>query len=190
MDREPAMDGRRDGPALAGTTEVLPLADLVQLLVVNGRTGRLVLEGPGPGLLAFHEGRLVVARAGTARGRKAFLRAFAWEPVRFRWDPAEGPGEADPDLPGDVRGLVMEALVHRDELRRVAPDLPPPGTRLALAGDGPDRGPDPALAAVVARLAGGPATVAELLDLPGHADADLARAIVSLVREARATPAP
>ena len=170
MDREPAMEEWRDGPALAGTTEVLPLADLVQLLVVNGRTGRLVLEGPGPGLLAFDGGRLVVARAGAARGRKAFLRAFSWEPVRFRWDPAEGSGEADPDLPGDVRGLVMEALVHRDELRRVAPDLPPPGTRLALAG--------------------GPATVAELLDVPDHADADLARAVVSLVREERAVPAP
>ncbi len=190
MDRGSMATERHDGPALAGTTEVLPLADLVQLLVVNGRTGGLVLAGPAPGLLAFEEGRLVLARAGSARGRKAFLRAFAWEPLRFHWEPAGAPGEADPDLPGDVRGLVMEALVHRDELRRVVPGLPGPETRLVLAGDGPDPGHDPALAAVVARLGEGPATVAELLDLPGHADADLARAVVSLVREDLATPAP
>jgi len=110
-------------PGLSGHTSHLAVADLIQLLSVNGKTGTLTLVAEQSGRVQLREGRIVGATAGSASGRKALYRLVGWTDAEFRFEPQDDPDAAD-DLGPSVQRLVMDALVGLDDLSRLKQELP------------------------------------------------------------------
>jgi DNA-binding response OmpR family regulator len=163
---------------LTGHTSQVPLADLLQLLSLNARSGVVRLEGKSGRRARVHlrEGRIVHATAGGVEGRKALFRVLEWDDARFEMDPL---GEPPPDetIPDDPAGLLMEAMARNDELRAELAALPPLGTRLrARAGrqaEGVQR-LEEAERAVLARFESG-ASLEEVLDRCPESDLEIGR---------------
>jgi DNA-binding response OmpR family regulator len=109
---------------LAGHTSHLPIADLLQLLSSNGKTGVLRLLAEQPGQIVFKEGRVVQAEVPGATGRKALYRLVGWGDARFAFDP-EGGVEVVEEIAGSTAEVVMDALVELDELERLRGEAPP-----------------------------------------------------------------
>jgi hypothetical protein len=102
---------------LAGRLETLPIGDLVQILHLCRKTGRLHLEAStGPAELFFVEGDLRHATAGGLRGEEAVYRVAAWAEAAFSFESGRRPPResiAGPTLP-----LLMEGMRRADEARR------------------------------------------------------------------------
>ncbi|MBK7972069.1 MAG: response regulator [Deltaproteobacteria bacterium] len=119
------------GP-VAGTVADTPLADLLQMVSLDGKSARIsLIRGGGSAEMAgaateaarFAErGEIVVsgervlsAAAGPQIGLKAAFRLFTWSSARFSLEELTSlPPRVGPDL-GDVEDLTMTALFQRIE---------------------------------------------------------------------------
>jgi DNA-binding response OmpR family regulator len=117
-------EGAAEDSVLAGHTSHLPIADLLQLLSSNGKTGILRLMSAEPGQILFREGRVIQAEVPGATGRKALYRLVAWNDARFAFDP-EGDVEVAEEIVGSTAEVVMDALVELDDLERLSQEAPP-----------------------------------------------------------------
>lgn len=117
---------------LSGHTSHLPIADLVQLLAMNGKTGCLRLRSLELGRIHFRDGRIVGAFTALTRGRKALFRMLGWEDTDFHFDPVDDPSVTE-DLEVNTQRLLMDALVELDDLRRLAVNLPDNESVIELA---------------------------------------------------------
>ena len=111
-------DARLD--SVLGDLQLLPFYELLPLLQKAVFTGRLVLDD---GEIALEAGEVVAARAGAARGVKAFARIgrIASGSVRLLL----GPSGAEPEIRRDVLSLMALAMEdqHRfNEALAVLPD--------------------------------------------------------------------
>ncbi|MBP7147860.1 MAG: response regulator [Acidobacteria bacterium] len=168
-----------EGPRaqLSGHTSHLPIADLLQLLTVNGKTGCLRLRAAELGRIHLREGRIIEAFTSRTRGKKALYRIIGWNDAEFHFDP-----EDDPQLTGELGQpdrLVMDALVALDEIKRVAAQLPSIDAPLGR-GPGPAETRD-AAEEDVARLAAAGASLRELLDGLERTDDEIAQALLRLL---------
>lgn len=193
LERDASAGGREPGGrhALAGHTSQLAVADLIQLLSVNGKTGRLTLTGKHSGRVQLREGRIVGATAGSAAGRKALYRLVGWTDAEFEFDPTDDPAAAD-DLGPSAQRLVMDALVGLDDLSRLRGELPAPerpfsvsdGVRMLLA--------DPAALSPVERAvlreAREHATLDAMLERVDAPDVEVARAVLELLARGAIAP--
>lgn len=105
-------------PVLSGHTSHLPIADLLQLLSSNGKTGILHLEAEEPGRVFFQEGRIVQAEIPRARGLKALYRLIAWPEADFRFAPGDLP-DVGKQIKGVTAQVLMEGLVEMDEKAQI-----------------------------------------------------------------------
>ena len=165
---------------LEGDLVQLPLVDLLQILAVNRRSGRLALgRGGTRGTIALSEGRITDASAGKVRGEKALGRLLPLREGAFAFAPgAPGPGP----IARRVEELVLDGLRQADEKARLGAALPGPAERLSLAVV-PSAVPDGLLPATseVLQLLRTPRTLEELLDLSAAPDLDLLRALAILL---------
>ncbi len=173
----------RDVP-LAGSLDFLPLADLLQLLALNGRDVELGVRRNGDsGEIVLEGGELLHARCGRASGRKALYRILGWKEGAFRVRPLARP-PAERTLQGPAAQVVMDGLVALDEWNRFRESLPPTGSTLrrtrACRSRSRGRETTPAERGVLARLAR-PLGVGDLLEESPLPDAELAEAICSLL---------
>jgi DNA-binding response OmpR family regulator len=117
---------------IEGNLAQIPLVDLLQILAVNRKTGRLALEREGERAeIALEQGRVVDARVGAAGGEKALYRLLGRREGQFAFLP--GPSGAQPRIDKKVEELVLEGLRQADEVARLLPASPQPPDLVELA---------------------------------------------------------
>src|SRR5262249_6127515 len=117
---------------LTGHTDQVPIADLMQLLSMNGRSGTLSLWGESVARVYFLEGRILNAETQGLRGEKALFRIMAWPSARFEFEPGEPARAIEAALSGNTPTVLMEGFAHLDELRDLVDRLPPRSRRLRV----------------------------------------------------------
>jgi hypothetical protein len=125
--------------SLKGSLAELPLADLVEMTSLGGKTGRLRLfdeKGAVSGELAFRDGRLVGAVCGELRAEKAFYALLALSDGSFDFDPVAKLDDESCDL--STESLLMEGMRRLDELHRLRRQLPAPARVRLLGGEARD----------------------------------------------------
>ena len=130
--RSPAAMPAARLPGFEGYLEGIPLADLIQILCVTRRTGRLRLQAvEGGGELSFVDGEVVHARDGGGEGDSAFYRIM-WIPSgRFGFDDGIKPRATT--IRAGWEHLLMEAMRLRDEAATTqSDDLPSDGSSVRL----------------------------------------------------------
>jgi len=166
---------------IEGNLAQIPLVDLLQILAVNRKTGRLALEREGERAeIALDEGRVVDARMGAAGGEKALYRLLTRREGQFAFVP--GPHGAEERIARKVEELVLEGLRQADEVARLLPSLPQPSERVELVvhpGEIPP-GLHPVTEEVVALL-DEPRRFEDLVDRCRASDLEAMRAVVALL---------
>jgi len=174
-------DGARatETQELEGSFAHLPLPDLLQMLKLNRRSGRLEVSRPGEqGAVVVAEGRPVDASLGTVLGEKALFRLLTWTDGNFAF--AEGPPPSVTRISRGMDDALLEGMRQADELKRLEPLLPPLSARLLRVQGA--RGPGDALTESILELLAEPHTLGELLDRESAPDVSVLEAVVHLVR--------
>lgn len=184
-----ALSGPRS--ILSGHTSHLPTPDLVQILAINGKTGRLTLKGHDVGHIHLRDGKIVGASTPTTRGRKALYRMLGWTNTNFEFDPTDD-GEVEDEIGLASQRLLMDALVATDDLERIRQSLPSERAQLGLAEGAT------ALFAVanelsmiereVLRAAAECSTLHEILESGEGTDLEIARAVARLLEKNAIAP--
>jgi DNA-binding response OmpR family regulator len=168
---------------IEGNLAQIPLVDLLQILAVNRKTGKLALEREGEKAeIALENGRVVDARTRHAEGEKALYRLLALREGQFAFVP--GPPPPEPRIDRKVEELVLEGLRQSDEVTALLPSLPEPHATVELAVDPSEIPPGlhPVTAEVVAALRT-PCTLQELVDRCAATDLEALRALVALLEK-------
>jgi hypothetical protein len=146
---------------LKGDLGELPLADLVEMTSVGGKTGRLVLfdeEDAVAGVLMFRGGRLVGARSAELTAEKAFYALLGLKTGSFDFDPSAELEDDEVNLP--TESLLIEGMRRLDETYRLRRRLSAPAVVRYVGGE-----PDDALEArVLGYLGPGARTVGDLVE--------------------------
>jgi len=166
---------------IEGSLKQMGIADLLQVLGQNRRTGTLALEhGEERGEILLANGLPVNARFGTVEGEKALFRLIAWKEGTFAFVPV-----ANHAGPTRIRRAMEEALLEgmrqADESEALRPKLPDDRARIKLAADAAILGEQHPVTAEVVKLLSEPRSVRELLDLTTHTDHATLAAIASLL---------
>jgi len=120
---------------LVGNLSAMGLADLLQNLAQNKKSGLLILNGPREGKIWVVSGKVLQAEVGGAFAAKAVYRMLSWNegafellplPKDFKKDKIEKP------INETVEGLLMEGFRQFDEMEKVKKGLPPWTANLKL----------------------------------------------------------
>jgi DNA-binding response OmpR family regulator len=177
---------------IEGNLAQIPLVDLLQILAVNRKSGRLALEREGEQAeILLDQGRVVDAHAGAVHGEKSIFRLLALREGQFAFVPGPFAGEARIDR--RVEELVLEGLRQGDEVAAILPELPQAGEAVELTVQPRDipAGLHPVTAEVVALL-DRPRTLREVVDGCAASDLEAYRAVHALLERgyARRAAAP
>jgi DNA-binding response OmpR family regulator len=180
---------------IEGNLAQIPLVDLLQILSMNRKTGRLAVEREGERAeIALDEGRILDARMGAASGEKALYRLLTRREGQFAFLP--GPHGGEHRIDRRVDELVLEGLRQADEVARLLPALPRPGDAVELAVHPSEipAGLHPVTEEVVALLAA-PRRFQDVVDRCHASDLEAMRALLALLergyaRRAGSAPPP
>ena len=184
-------DGRAGDSTLQGSLAQIQLVDLLQILAVNRRTGRLELSRDGArAAISLDDGRVTDAQAGPSRGEKALYRLLTWRDGQFTL--GTGKSEGRGRIEKRLEELLLEGLRQSDEAARLLPSLPVAEEQLALAVPRKAMAEvaHPVTAEVISLLAR-PRSLQEVLDAASASDLEVLRAVAALLasghvrREAR-----
>ncbi|HVE82398.1 MAG TPA: DUF4388 domain-containing protein [Myxococcales bacterium] len=173
------LKGQRE---IEGNLSQLSLPDLVQILSMNKRTGRLtLLRGTERGEIHVADGRPVNARVGAVEGEKALFRLLSWTEGTFELVTAAPAGK--PRIQRSMDDALLEGMRHSDEVARLLASLPPRNASLQVSAE-VELPTDPhPVAAQVLELLRQPRTLAELLDLAQPTDLDVLSALATLMQK-------
>ncbi len=109
--------------AFQGSLKELPLADIVQLVAVAGKTGMFSLtRGPEHGVVYIQNGQITHAKVGDIQGEDAIYSLALWNAGEFQFSPG---------VESDVRtitrsntNLLMEAARRSDEWKILSKKIP------------------------------------------------------------------
>jgi DNA-binding response OmpR family regulator len=164
---------RGEAREIEGSLTQLPLADLLQILAMNKRTGRLQLERQGErGEIHLDGGRPVNAKVGRVvfEGEKALFRLLTWVDGTFAFTP--GPAPARPRINRAMDDALLEGMRQADEVARQWLALPPPNAHVVLSPEADLAEDQHPVTAQVVELLHQPRTVTELLDVSPATDLD------------------
>jgi CheY-like chemotaxis protein len=117
---------------IEGSLKQMGIADLLQVLASNHRTGRVGLEHAGvKGEIFLLEGRPANARTGIVEGEKALFRLLSWNEGSFAFTP--GPLGVPVRIDRGTEDALLEGMRQSDEAARLREKLPPRTVFLALA---------------------------------------------------------
>jgi Domain of unknown function (DUF4388) len=122
--------------SLKGTLSELALSDLIEVISLGGKSGRLQIaggDGDQEATLSFRDGRLINASVGALQGERAFYAALAFREGSFFFDTEADPGEETLDLP--TGSLLMEGMRRVDEVFRLRDTLPATSRATFIGGD-------------------------------------------------------
>lgn len=167
---------------IEGNLAQIPLVDLLQILSVNRKTGRLTVEHEGErAVIALRDGRVMDAALGSVVGEKALFRLLTRREGQFAFVPGQN-GAVVERIDRRVEELMLEGLRQADETSRLLPMLPQPGDTVELAVDPSEIPPGlhPITEEVVGLLAG-PRRFQELVDRCPASDLEVMRAVLALL---------
>ncbi len=177
-----AKDLRGEAKEIEGNLSHLALPDLLQILAMNKRTGRLnVIRGAEKGELFIAEGKPVNAKVSLAEGDKALFRLLAWNDGSFSFTP--GSATARVRINRSMEDALLEGMRQADEVARLLPALPPKTSRLSLAADADLSQSQHPVTALVVDLLKQPRTLQELMDLAPATDLDVLSALTTLIQK-------
>ncbi|MFQ5583512.1 MAG: response regulator [Calditrichia bacterium] len=96
-----------------GNLSDFSLAELIQLLNLNQRSGKLWIEGDRDGEIIFHNGNMVFAKSGNVLGDEAVLQIVPCRKGFFHFEPGEK--QTDTNIKGTTMNLLLEACRLADE---------------------------------------------------------------------------
>jgi DNA-binding response OmpR family regulator len=167
---------------IEGNLAQIPLVDLLQILSVNRKTGRLTVEREGErAVIALRDGRVVDASLGAVNGEKALFRLLTRREGQFAFVPGQN-GEAAERIDRRLEELMLEGLRQADEATRLLPVLPQPGDTVELAVDPSEipQGLHPITEEVLSLLVA-PRRFQELVDRCPASDLEVMRAVLALL---------
>lgn len=107
----------RQDTEFAGSLNSMSFADVLQLLQVGRKTGRLELEfGGKKGEIGLESGEVRFAKVGTQTGDEAFYTLATWRSASFAF--LSSPMSGAPNITSPTMPLLMEAMRRVDELTR------------------------------------------------------------------------
>jgi len=166
---------------IEGNLAQIPLVDLLQILSVNRKSGRLAVEREGERAeVLLAEGRIADARLGPTSGEKALWRLLTRREGQFAFVPGAPPAEER--IERKLEELVLEGLRQADELARLLPSTPAPGdlVELTVAPGELPAGLHPVTEEVLALLER-PRPFQEVLDRCRASDLEATRAVLALL---------
>ncbi|MBF5042619.1 response regulator [Aggregicoccus sp. 17bor-14] len=179
---EAAKDLRAETEEIEGSLSQLGIPDLMQILGMNKRSGRLALvRGSERGEISMSEGRPVNARLGKVEGEKALFRMIAWTEGTFTFTP--GPVSGKPRIQRAIDDALLEGFRQADEVNRLLPTLPPRHTRLVLAPEADLPKDQHPVTAQVVELLRQPRSLGEVLDLAPALDLEVLGALSTLLQK-------
>lgn len=177
-----AQNLREASQELEGSLGQLGSADLLQVLAMNRRTGRLTLTREGEsGELWVGEGRPVAARSGRTEGEKSLFRLLSWREGSFRFTPERGVARGLTPIARSMDDALLEGMRQTDEVARLMPTLPAPTARLQLVDAGVLDGTQHPITRRVAELLRTPRALQDVVDLTPASDLDVLSAIATLL---------
>ncbi|MCE9668067.1 DUF4388 domain-containing protein [Myxococcus stipitatus] len=178
---EAAKDLKVEQQEIEGSLSQLSIPDLMQLLGMNRRSGRLSLErGNERGEIAVVEGRPVNAKLGRVEGEKALFRLLAWSEGTFTFSP--GTNQVRVRINRAMDDALLEGMRQSDEVNRLLPGLPPRHTRLVLAPDVDLQQDQHPVTAQVVDLLRQPRALGEVLDLAPAPDLEVLGVLTTLMQ--------
>lgn len=166
---------------LHGQLSQLPIPDLLQVLAMNQRTGRLLIRGGRfVGEVSVVDGKIHDARTGAVRGEKALFRIFSKREGSFEF---QADSNRNPDTIGrSLDRLLLDGSYQADELKRLEEKLPGAREPIALSVIPASLAKPPQLLSeLLELLAAGPLTVEELFDRSQATDLEVASGLVDLL---------
>jgi DNA-binding response OmpR family regulator len=177
---EAARELKGDAREIEGGLSQLPLPDLLQILAMNRRTGRLtVANGSEKGEIHLSAGQPVNARVGEIEGEKALFRLVAWREGTFAFAP--GPAPLRTLVTRAMEDVLLEGMRQSDERERLLSGLPPPGQLLQRTPDAASIVEPHPVTAEVLQLLRAPRRISEVLDLTDSPDLEVLGAISALL---------
>ncbi|ATB41416.1 transcriptional regulator [Cystobacter fuscus] len=179
---EAAKDLKSEAQEIEGSLSQLGIPDLMQILGMNKRSGKLTLErGNERGEIVVMEGRPFNARVGRAEGEKALFRLLVWTEGTFTFAPGNTSGK--PRIQRPMDSALLEAMRQADEVNRLLPGLPPRHTRLVLAPEADLTQDQHPVTAQVVDLLRQPRSLGEVLDLAPATDLDVVGVLHTLLQK-------
>jgi DNA-binding response OmpR family regulator len=177
---EAARELKGDAREIEGGLSQLPLPDLLQILAMNRRTGRLTVNnGAEKGEIQLTNGAPVNARVGDIEGEKALFRLVGWREGTFAFTP--GPASLRAPVQRSMEDVLLEGMRQSDERERLLSGLPPLGQLIQLIANATDPVEPHPVTAEVLELLRVPRRVAEVLDLTSAPDLEVLSAIGALL---------
>ncbi len=167
---------------IEGNLAQIPLVDLLQILSVNRKTGRLAVEREGErAVISLRDGRVLDAALGSVTGEKALFRLLTRREGQFAFVPGQL-GDAAERIDRRVEELMLDGLRQADEATRLLPVLPQPEDTVELAVDPSEIPPGlhPITEEVVSLLTG-PRRFQEIVDRCPASDLEVMRAVLALL---------
>ncbi|OPX35513.1 hypothetical protein B1H10_01100 [candidate division KSB1 bacterium 4484_188] len=96
-----------------GNLADLSMAEVIQLLNMNKRSGKLEVFGSQKGNIIFRKGEMVFAEIGDLLGVEAINEAVAFHEGMFKFDPGEI--EVEANIKGSTMNVLLDALRIMDE---------------------------------------------------------------------------
>lgn len=179
---EAAKDLKGESGEIEGSLSQLSIPDLMQILGMNKRSGRLNLtRGKERGEILVGEGRPLNAKMGHVEGEKALFRLLGWNDGSFSFSP--GPPTPRVRINRVMDDALLEAMRHADESARLLPQLPPKHTRLQLAPEAQLPTDQHPVTAQVVELLKQPRTLAEVLDSAAATDLEVLSVLATLLQK-------
>ncbi|MBI3181153.1 MAG: response regulator [Myxococcales bacterium] len=176
-----ARELRAEAKEIEGHLSQLPIPDLLQILSVNKRSGRLTLSrGSERGEIHVRDGRPVNARLGAVEGEKALFRLVGWTEGTFAFVPGAAPSRVLVDR--SMEDALLEGMRQADELSRLTPSLPQKGARLVLSPGAELSTEQHPVTAQVVELLRQPRPLPEILDLAPATDLEVVAALAALLQ--------
>jgi len=109
--------------AFQGSLKELPLADIVQLVAVSGKTGMFALtKGVERGLVYIQNGQITNAKVGAIEGEDAIYALALWNQGEFQFSP--GVESESRTITRSNTNLLMEAARRSDEWKILSKRIP------------------------------------------------------------------
>lgn len=180
--RSEAAKDLKNESEIEGTLSQLGIPDLLQILAMNKRSGRLTLmRGTERGEIHVGEGRPMNAKMGPVEGEKALFRLLAWNEGSFSFIP--GPPPARPRINRGMDDALLEGMRQADEVARVLPSLPPRNARIHLAPEADLPKDQHPVTSQVVELLRQPRVLAELVDLAASTDLEVLTVLSTLMQK-------
>jgi CheY-like chemotaxis protein len=184
-----AREIKNETQEIEGSLKQMGVADLLQILGANRRSGALALEqGEVRGEINLVDGRPVNAHAGAVGGEKALFRLLRLREGSFAFTPGAYAGAAR--VQRGMEEALLEGMRQADEMAALLTVLPPLSARLQIAPEASlSRDLHPVTAEVVRWLAE-PRALSEVLDLASATDFEVVAAVHALFQKGIARQAP